>query len=152
MIDPDMHSHFRPWPHRSSGPHAAQLIGRYTTGPASLSRTHSSMSLDVNRTHWPPELESIATSLRGAASESLDRAEVLASLLLHVESAVDELAQNGAAATIGALREHLAMVGDEIEIDGRAGVLAGIDDDGLLLVREGAQLRRVASGTLRRRG
>ena len=84
--------------------------------------------------------------------EALDRAEVLASLLLHVESAVDELAQNGAAATIGALREHLAMVGDEIEIDGRAGVLAGIDDDGLLLVREGAQLRRVASGTLRRRG
>ena len=65
---------------------------------------------------------------------------------------MDELAQNGAAATIGALREHLAMVGDEIEIDGRAGVLAGIDDDGLLLVREGAQLRRVASGTLRRRG
>jgi len=110
------------------------------------------IGLDVNRTQWPPELESIATSLRDACGGALDRAEVLATLLGRVESAVDRLAQNGAAAVIAELREHLAMVGDEVEIDGRAGTLAGIDDDGLLLVREGAQLRRVASGTLRRRG
>lgn len=109
------------------------------------------IGLDVNRAAWPEELGRIATSLREACGATLDRAEVLATLLEHVEAAVDRLASQGAGAVIAELRGHLAMVGDPVEIDGHTGVLEGIDDDGLLLLRDETGVRRIASGTLRAR-
>lgn len=110
------------------------------------------VGLDVNRAVWPEELRPIATSVAEEAGAPLDRAEALATLLFEIERHVAALVEGGAERTIAALRPHLAMVGTDVEIDGRAGVLEGIDDDGLLLLREPGGLRRVASGTLRARG
>jgi BirA family biotin operon repressor/biotin-[acetyl-CoA-carboxylase] ligase len=108
------------------------------------------IGLDVNRAEWPEELRDLAASLASVAGP-IDRAEALASLLVHVERRVEALVAEGAPATVAALRPHLAMVGAEVEIDGIPGVLAGIDDDGALRVRRGDGEVRVVSGVLRER-
>jgi BirA family biotin operon repressor/biotin-[acetyl-CoA-carboxylase] ligase len=109
------------------------------------------IGLDVNRTSWPEELRGVATSLATYAGP-LERDLVLATLLRCVEARVDALLRDGAPATIQALRPHLAMVGEAVEIDGVPGRLEGIDDDGALRVRRDGRTVRVTSGTLREPG
>ncbi|GAB4215208.1 MAG: biotin--[acetyl-CoA-carboxylase] ligase [Sandaracinaceae bacterium] len=108
------------------------------------------IGLDVNRTTWPDDLRGIATSL-AAHVGPLDRARVLATLLRCVEARVESLVRDGAPATIAALRPHLAMVGEEVEIDGVPARLEGLDDDGALRVRCDGRSVRVTSGVLRAR-
>ncbi len=110
------------------------------------------IGLDVNRAAWPDELRDVATSLREAHGAALDRGEVLVALLASVEARVDQLVTQGPDAIVGALRQHLALVGRAVRVDAIEGVLEGLDDDGVLLVRtDDGALARVRSGTLRER-
>ncbi|MGB5284313.1 MAG: biotin--[acetyl-CoA-carboxylase] ligase [Polyangiales bacterium] len=101
------------------------------------------VGLNVNRIQWPPELDGAATSLRAEApgQEPLDRAEVLAALLFHMERWVDRFARDGAAVVVDALRPSLALLGERIRWEDGEGMFEGIDRDGAARVRTLAGLR-----------
>jgi BirA family biotin operon repressor/biotin-[acetyl-CoA-carboxylase] ligase len=101
------------------------------------------VGLNVNRMQWPEALEGLATSMRAEApgQEPMDRAEVLAAVLFHMERWVNRLVKDGAAAVVDALRPNLALVGERIRVEGSEAVFEGIDHDGAALVRSEAGLR-----------
>lgn len=120
------------------------------------------IGLGVNRTEWPPELARTATSLRAARAlgearpnwdePPLDRAAVLARVLLEVEAAVTTLVTLGPAPTVAALGARLALVGQSVRVGDEAGVLLGLAESGALRLRtERGAVREVIAGTLRPR-
>ena len=95
------------------------------------------VGLNVNRTQWPPDLAGAATSLRAerGADKPFDRAEVLATLLSHMERWVQRFVKDGAALVVDALRPCLALVGEQVRWEDGDGVFCGIDPDGAARVR-----------------
>jgi BirA family biotin operon repressor/biotin-[acetyl-CoA-carboxylase] ligase len=95
------------------------------------------VGLNVNRSQWTPELAHTATSLRAErdGDEPLDRAEMLASLLCHMERWVTLLVKDGPSVVVDALRPNLALVGEQIRWEDGEGVFDGIDQDGAARVR-----------------
>ena len=79
----------------------------------------------------------MATSLRAEASDqkTLNRAEVLATVLFHMEHWVSRLASHGAAVVVDALRPNLALLGERIRFEEGQGVFEGIHEGGGALVR-----------------
>lgn len=106
------------------------------------------IGLNVNRMEWPPELETVATSIRAERSNdaTLDRSSVLATLLGRVEQRVTRLTRDGGAALIDALRPHLALVGQPVTWEDGQGVFEGIEATGAALVRteQGVEVLRAA--------
>ena len=98
------------------------------------------VGLNVNRMQWPPELAGAATSLRAERSgeEPFDRAEVLATLLSHMERWVERFVRDGATIVVDALRPSLALVGERVRWEDGNGVFDGIDADGAARVRTDA--------------
>ena len=98
------------------------------------------VGLNVNRMQWPPELAGAATSLRAerGGGEALDRADVLAALLSHIERWVTRFIKDGAAVVVDALRPALALVGERIRWEDGDGVFDGIGPDGAARVRTDA--------------
>ena len=98
------------------------------------------VGLNVNRMQWPPELAGGATSLRAERSgeEPFDRAEVLATLLSHMERWVERFVRDGATIVVDALRPSLALVGERVRWEDGNGVFDGIDVDGAARVRTNA--------------
>jgi BirA family biotin operon repressor/biotin-[acetyl-CoA-carboxylase] ligase len=98
------------------------------------------VGLNVNRMQWPPELARAATSLRAerGGGEALDRADVLAALLSHIERWVTRFIKDGAAVVVDALRPALALVGERIRWEDGDGVFDGIGPDGAARVRTDA--------------
>jgi BirA family biotin operon repressor/biotin-[acetyl-CoA-carboxylase] ligase len=95
------------------------------------------VGLNVNRTQWPPDLAGAATSLRAERGDDkpFDRAEVLATLLSHMERWVQRFVKDGAAVVVDALRPCLALVGEQVRWEDGDGVFCGIDPDGAARVR-----------------
>jgi BirA family biotin operon repressor/biotin-[acetyl-CoA-carboxylase] ligase len=98
------------------------------------------VGLNVNRAQWPSELAGTATSLRAERNgdEPFDRADVLASLLAHIERWVAVFLRDGAAVVVDSLRPKLALVGEQVRWENGAGVFDGIDSDGAARVRTDA--------------
>lgn len=95
------------------------------------------VGLNVNRTQWPVELASAATSLRAGrgGEEPFDRADVLAVLLSHIERWVTRFIKDGATVVVDGLRPHLALVGERVRWEEGEGVFDGIGPDGAARVR-----------------
>jgi len=98
------------------------------------------VGLNVNRTRWPSELRGIATSLKLERGEDapLDRSEVLATLLEHIERWVKRFVRDGAPTLVNALRPRLSLVGERVRWEDGHGVFEGIDERGAALVRTDA--------------
>ena len=106
------------------------------------------VGVNVNRQDFGPELAEIATSIRGKASDELDRAQVLAELLSGIETEVDRLQRGEGAAIIEDVSERLLGVGNHALCDGHEGVIVGLDDEGSLRLRDGNTEHRIRNGTL----
>lgn len=111
------------------------------------------IGINVARTEFPAELESIATSLARSGAEDLDRSALALDLL---EALDDELAAwTLAPDTIGArLRPHDAIFGRPVLLEGQdggqvLGVADGIAPDGRLRVLVGQELRLAHAGEVR---
>lgn len=100
------------------------------------------VGLNVNRLQWPPELHGAATSLRAESPGKvpMDRGEVLAALLFHMERWVNRFARDGAAVVVDALRPNLALLGERVRWEDGEGWFEGIDPDGAARVRSEAGL------------
>lgn len=90
------------------------------------------VGVNVNRLDWPVELAGTATSLRAERADPtpLDREEVFAALLLHIEQWVGRFVEDGPRVVVDALRPNLALVGERIRWEDGEGVFHGIDEDG----------------------
>lgn len=106
------------------------------------------VGLNVNRTEWPEELESIATSMRAERGDGnrFDRAEVLAAVLYHMEQWVDRFVEHGSPVVVNALRQKLALVGEPVRFEDGDGVFEGIDEDGAARVRTDAGVVKLRAG------
>jgi biotin-(acetyl-CoA carboxylase) ligase len=98
---------------------------------------------------FPAALEGRATSVALVTGTAVDREVLLAALL-------DTLGRGRAALERGALGEVLerwrtlsATLGRPVAVDGVHGVAVDIDEDGALLVADGAGRHRVVAGELR---
>lgn len=111
------------------------------------------IGLGVNRVAFPAELSGEATSIllasAGRSSEPLDRSLALATLLLHVERAIDALVSEGASATVARLRARMALVGQRVRVDDVEGTLLGLTEQGALRLGTASGERVVIAGTLR---
>lgn len=95
------------------------------------------VGLNVNRMQWPPEIESIATSLRAEREghESFDRSAVFASVLSHMERWVGSFIRDGEQVVVDALRTKLALLGERVRWEDGQGVFEGIDPHGAARIR-----------------
>lgn len=104
--------------------------------------------MNVNRREFEPGALSHPTSLALEAGHNFDRVDVLGSVLLHVEQAID-LWENGALArTIEALDARLAYRGQCVRLDDTMGTLLGLAEDGSLRIATSEGERVFSAGRL----
>lgn len=99
---------------------------------------------------WPPELRGHATSVAVAAGAAVSRPDLAERVVRMVSIA----ARQGEGPLAPRERDELArrdvLRGEAVTVDGSpAGVAAGVDPDGALVVSRGGATRRVLSGTVR---
>jgi BirA family biotin operon repressor/biotin-[acetyl-CoA-carboxylase] ligase len=114
------------------------------------------IGINANQTHFPPELQSVATSLRLATGTEWSRAELCAALLKSLDREYRQLMENPAArdSILQRFQARSSTVrGKQVEIleenGGFVGVTEGLDNRGFLNVRTGEGLRTILSGTVK---
>ncbi len=107
------------------------------------------VGVDVNRTTFPEELRDVATSLRRATGEALERATVLARVLEAVEAEVDRVVAHGPAPLVRRIGARLALRGRPVRCDDVEGTLLGLAPTGALRLETESGVREVIAGTLR---
>jgi BirA family biotin operon repressor/biotin-[acetyl-CoA-carboxylase] ligase len=116
------------------------------------------MGLNVNNAQFPPELESIATSLYLEAGQRFSRVTLVAALLRALDSELAALHDGPGAARERILRrfeQHSSYCcGCAVTVEedgGYEGVTRGLDDRGFLKIETAQGLRTVLSGGVRKR-
>ncbi|MBV8050180.1 MAG: biotin--[acetyl-CoA-carboxylase] ligase [Acidobacteriaceae bacterium] len=110
------------------------------------------VGINVHQTSFPPELESIATSMRMASGKEYSRLQLCAALLKSLDREYRNLLeQPGAHSSIlQRFAERSSSVsGVRVHVDengGLEGITEGLDSRGFLQVRTAQGLRRVLSG------
>jgi BirA family biotin operon repressor/biotin-[acetyl-CoA-carboxylase] ligase len=98
----------------------------------------------------PPEIAGIATTLEAASGKPIDREAFIAALLAYVERWIDRYVAMGLEEIIPAWTERMAIgIAAKATIGGAPmiGEVAGLDDDGALLLRDrDGALHRVRTG------
>jgi BirA family biotin operon repressor/biotin-[acetyl-CoA-carboxylase] ligase len=132
------------------GKKCAGILVETSTSGAAIENVVIGIGLNVNRLSFDPEIASTATSLRAASSgmEPIDREGALAELLFAVEREVDRYVSEGPAAIVHALEPRLAMLGARARCGEVEGVVAGVNDQGALLMRTANGVCEVHSGRL----
>lgn len=112
------------------------------------------MGVNVNQSEFPPELNDEGASLRTETRREWSRVDLLAALLKLLDSRYRAIQQHDGAAQV--LREFEAASSfardREVRVEengGYQGTTAGLDEQGFLLVRTAAGVRRVLSGGVR---
>jgi BirA family biotin operon repressor/biotin-[acetyl-CoA-carboxylase] ligase len=108
------------------------------------------VGLNVNRMHWPHELQGVATSLLAAQPDRgrFDRGIVLACVLAEVESWLDRFLAEGGAPLVAALEQRLALRGQRVRIGGIEGTLAGVAPSGAVRIATASGMRELVAGRL----
>jgi BirA family transcriptional regulator, biotin operon repressor / biotin---[acetyl-CoA-carboxylase] ligase len=113
------------------------------------------IGINVNQTSFPPELQTVATSLRLARGTEYSRVQLCAALLKSLDREYRQL-QTDPAAKASILRRFSenssTIAGAHVHVDengGFQGVTEGLDERGFLQVRTPRGLRTVLSGTVR---
>jgi BirA family biotin operon repressor/biotin-[acetyl-CoA-carboxylase] ligase len=129
----------------------AGILAEAQTDAGTLSHVIVGVGVNVGPAAWPPEISARATSLEEELGRPVDPAVVLGAVLARIGTWVRRL-RAGQSAVVRARWQQLAVgaTGATVEIahaDGaRRGVTCGIDGDGALLVRHGADTDRVVGG------
>jgi BirA family biotin operon repressor/biotin-[acetyl-CoA-carboxylase] ligase len=129
-------------------------------GQAMLRYALIGIGINVNHTEFPPELESIATSLRReitGPSQPLAREPLAAAVLIALDCQLRRLASDNGRRAADNLALHSTWIsGKRVFVQptgttpGYTGVTAGLDPSGFLLVHgDDGQLHTVLSGGLR---
>lgn len=99
---------------------------------------------------FPPDLRGLATSIAAATGRAVDLPALAGKVVARLSMAAEAGGTPLAATELEALARRDVLVGREVTVDGRpAGTAAGIDRSGALLVRKGATIERIYTGTVR---
>jgi BirA family biotin operon repressor/biotin-[acetyl-CoA-carboxylase] ligase len=116
------------------------------------------IGININHAVFPPELQSLATSLRIASGQRWSRAAILAALLRAMQTEMSGLlavdnTHNAHEDILRRLRQQSAWIeGKRVHVDeagGYTGVTAGLNAQGFLQVQTATGLRTVLSGGVR---
>lgn len=116
------------------------------------------IGINVNQVEFPPEISSLATSLRIETDRAWPRAEIAAAILRRLDREYLQLArtaERGEFADIIARFEAASSYARNLEVHveeegGYTGMTAGLDERGFLRVRTSAGVRTVISGGVRK--
>ena len=114
------------------------------------------IGINVNQAAFPPDLQSVATSLRLATGGEWSRVDLCAALLKSLDREYRDLTENANARESILTRfsaRSSSVQGVRVTVDengGFEGVTEGLDSRGFLQVRTAAGLRTVLSGTVRK--
>jgi BirA family biotin operon repressor/biotin-[acetyl-CoA-carboxylase] ligase len=132
--------------------------GRKAAGILATGRTrgvavdYALVGIGVNVSPPPGALPHDAIGLAEAAGRPINRDRLLATLLARFSARYAEFLAARGRPSLDAWRRRAALLGENVavEVGGerRAGTLAGIDDDGALLLRDADQIVRVVAGDL----
>jgi BirA family biotin operon repressor/biotin-[acetyl-CoA-carboxylase] ligase len=128
-----------------------KLAGILAEATSSLDAVVVGFGINVNPAAFPGELVDHVTSIESELGRAVDRSAVLAGTLAALAARYDDLLDGRFDAILDAWRRRApASAGAKVTWNtpqGRmAGVTAGIDDHGALLVRVGARVQRVVAG------
>lgn len=103
---------------------------------------------------FSPEIADIATSLRLAAGEEINRAALVATILQYLEQYTEMFVENGFASIKDEWEQASCTIGQRIEVttlrEQFEGVASGITDEGVLQVRlDNGTVRTIYSGDVR---
>jgi len=143
-------------------PNDVLLAGRKTSGinlPVQIEDnrvTSAVLGIGINvnllEHEFPAELRSIATSLRVAGGEPLDRVSFAETLLAQLEAGLERLRQDGFAAVLDRWRKYFRMQGARVRVGGPGiaheveGAVEGVDAEGALIVKSGRLRERILAG------
>jgi BirA family biotin operon repressor/biotin-[acetyl-CoA-carboxylase] ligase len=123
-----------------------KVAGVLVEGRGSYAVLGFGVNVNQARAELPAETRTPAASLYVIDGTRRDRAPLLATLLEVFETSYRAWSAVGLRAVLQALREHDALAGHRILLDGRIGRALGIADDGRLEVQVGEERFLVASG------
>lgn len=110
------------------------------------------IGLNVNQTHFPPDLDGLATSLSLAAGRPIPRAPLLAALLARLEARYDSLLRGRTDEVRQAFLDRMAFLGVPVSVVPAAGgsaltgTIEGIAESGGLLLRTSGGLHTLHAG------
>lgn len=109
------------------------------------------IGINVNQTEFPSELEKVATSLLLSTGQPIDRASLMASVLLNLEKNL-ELLLNAPSVIRKKYTDNLAWIGKNCQIVGMdeeiIGTLIGIEKSGALLLETNTGTRTIYAGNV----
>jgi BirA family biotin operon repressor/biotin-[acetyl-CoA-carboxylase] ligase len=94
------------------------------------------------------EVSDLATSLSELGAVEREREPLLADVLAGLDTRLKIHARAGISALLDELREHDALAGRRIRVEGVTGIARGFDPTGALLLDDGASIRPIVSGTV----
>lgn len=106
------------------------------------------VGINVQTAAYPPDVAARATSLEGELGRSIDREEVLESVLNSLWSRLAALERSPSDILQAWRAASPNAIGTRVEWDGRHGITAGIDHNGALLVKTSAGIERIIAGEL----
>lgn len=111
------------------------LIESQVSG-ASVTSVVVGIGINVNQREFPEPIAGLATSLARLSARELGREMLLSDVLSNLEQQLDRLTNGGLPAITEELSAVDALFGRRLRVDDVAGVGAGIDAAGRLLVRD----------------
>ncbi len=129
----------------------AGILAEATSTAAGLQHVVLGFGMNILRTSYPPDISTAATSLESELGRPVAPGAVLAECLATIAERMSELSTGRSPKVLHRWAElspssRGARIEWETPLGRRAGVTAGVDSDGALLVRRGSELDRVVSG------
>jgi BirA family biotin operon repressor/biotin-[acetyl-CoA-carboxylase] ligase len=127
------------------------ILAEATTVGSATGAIIAGYGINITSTALPPDLRDRATSLESELGRPVDRSHLLVETLVALSRRYEDLLAGRFDAILDAWRQHApaasgARVTWTTVAGPEAGVTAGIDDQGALLVRVGERLERIVSG------
>jgi BirA family biotin operon repressor/biotin-[acetyl-CoA-carboxylase] ligase len=108
------------------------------------------MGINVNQSNFPPEIVKKSASLSMLIGKELDRFELLAEVLLHLESNLERLAKGYKCEILNEWKSNSFQFGQKIAVAVNGHIFQGIAedlaDDGGLIVRGGEKKLKILAG------
>ncbi|MPL77036.1 Bifunctional ligase/repressor BirA [bioreactor metagenome] len=108
------------------------------------------INVNISQSDFPDDISAIATSIAAASGKKINRIELLAVIVKHLEDIYQAVVADGFTPVLDEWRTQSITLGQVVDVVGVnrkfSGIAVNIDDDGALLVQTGDRLEKVLAG------